>query len=86
MQKTYHFSSEALYQRYRGETSEVELRTDADPGQLVYSADRERRIVYWNESAERISGKSREEMVGKYCFESGLDHIDLEEHQLCTSL
>lgn len=33
----------------------------------VYIADRERRIVYWNESAERISGRSREEMVGKYC-------------------
>ena len=52
----------------------------------VYIADRERRIVYWNESAKRISGRSREEMVGKYCFESGLDHIDLEGHQLCTSL
>lgn len=52
----------------------------------AYIADRKRRIVYWNESAERISGKSREEMVGKYCFESGLDHIDLEGHQLCTSL
>ncbi|MGN1389583.1 MAG: diguanylate cyclase domain-containing protein [Bulleidia sp.] len=52
----------------------------------IYIADSERRIVYWNKEAERISGRSREEMVGKYCYESGLDHIDHEGQRLCTSL
>ena len=52
----------------------------------VYIADSERRIVYWNDAAERISGRSREDMIGKNCFESGLDHIDQEGQRLCTSL
>ncbi len=52
----------------------------------VYIADSKRRIVYWNDAAERISGRSREDMIGKNCFESGLDHIDQEGQRLCTSL
>ena len=38
----------------------------------------ERRIIFWNKAAERITGYSAEEMIGKQCFESKLDHIDLK--------
>lgn len=64
-----------------------ELKQILDESMIgIYIADSERRIVYWNRAAEDISGRSSEEMIGKYCYESGLDHIDQEGHHLCTAL
>lgn len=42
----------------------------------VYCVDTERKIFYWSKGAERISGYKAEDMLGKHCFESHLDHID----------
>ena len=39
----------------------------------IYVLDTERKIVFWSTGAERITGYSREEMVGRYCFESMLN-------------
>ena len=50
----------------------------------IYCVDTERKIIFWNTSAEKISGFSSEEMIGKHCFESGLDHIDKMGKQLCV--
>ena len=49
----------------------------------IYVCDRDRTILYWSESAERITGWSAEEVVGRHCFDSVLCHVDKDGHQLC---
>lgn len=51
----------------------------------VYFTDRARRIHYWNKGAERISGFSAGEVVGKRCADNILMHVDSEGNCLCTS-
>jgi diguanylate cyclase (GGDEF)-like protein/PAS domain S-box-containing protein len=49
----------------------------------VYALDRNRRILYWNAGAERISGYRADEVVGRNCFDDILDHRDTEGNKLC---
>ncbi len=49
----------------------------------VYVTDLERRIVYWNPAAERITGWSATEVVGRSCHDNVLCHTDKEGRQLC---
>ena len=49
----------------------------------VYVCDSQRRIVYWNKSAERITGWRAEEVVGRYCLDDVLAHVDKDGHRLC---
>lgn len=49
----------------------------------VYVTDTERRIVYWNEAAERITGWPASEIVGKQCYDDTLCHVDKDGHRLC---
>ncbi len=49
----------------------------------VYVCDLDRRITYWSRSAERITGWSREDVVGRQCFDNVLCHVDKDGHQLC---
>ena len=49
----------------------------------VYICDTERRITYWSESAARITGWRRADVIGKSCFDDILCHIDKDGHQLC---
>ncbi|MHC4757374.1 MAG: PP2C family protein-serine/threonine phosphatase [Planctomycetota bacterium] len=49
----------------------------------VYVCDLERKITYWSKSAERITGWSAKDVVGKHCFDNVLCHIDKDGHQLC---
>jgi diguanylate cyclase (GGDEF)-like protein/PAS domain S-box-containing protein len=51
----------------------------------VYFVDRDRRILYWNKGAERISGYTAGEVVGKYCHANMLDHLNEEGCHLCHS-
>ena len=50
----------------------------------VYIVDQERRILYWNKGAERISGFSARDVLGVHCFDNLLQHVDDEGCQLCT--
>jgi two-component system cell cycle response regulator len=50
----------------------------------VYIVDLERRILFWNEAAETITGYTSDEIIGKKCFDSKLDHIDQDGRPLCT--
>jgi phosphoserine phosphatase RsbU/P len=49
----------------------------------VYVCDRDRRIVYWNKAAERITGWTPEDVVGRRCLDEVLCHTDKDAHQLC---
>ncbi len=49
----------------------------------VYFVDKERRITYWNTGAERITGYSAQHMVGRFCHDNILDHIDDAGFHLC---
>lgn len=42
----------------------------------VYLVDRERKIVFWNQGAERITGYMRHEVVGRLCREDLLAYCD----------
>jgi diguanylate cyclase (GGDEF)-like protein/PAS domain S-box-containing protein len=49
----------------------------------VYFVDPTRKILYWNQGAERITGYSREEMLGRYCPDNILQHVDSTGRALC---
>lgn len=49
----------------------------------VYIVDRDRKIIYWNLGAKRITGYSAEETIGKHCHDNILNHIDVYGRQLC---
>ncbi len=49
----------------------------------VYFVDRQRRILYWNEGATRLTGYSEQEMVGRNCNDNLLNHVDGCGHGLC---
>lgn len=49
----------------------------------VYFVDQTRHIQFWNKAAERITGYTAEEIVGKDCPSSQLNHIDEQGKPLC---
>lgn len=49
----------------------------------VYIVDRDRRIVYWNDGAEKITGYFRHEVVGRCCRDNILVHCDEHNSVLC---
>jgi diguanylate cyclase (GGDEF)-like protein/PAS domain S-box-containing protein len=52
----------------------------------LYFVDKHRRITYWNKAADRISGFSAREVVGKSCADNILTHIDHEGTELCKGI
>lgn len=52
-------------------------------GEGVYVCDRDRRIVYWNKSAEQITGWRSEDVIGRRCLDNVLCHEDKDGHLLC---
>ena len=49
----------------------------------VYFVDQNRRILYWNEGATRLTGYQPEEIIGQYCQDNTLCHVDSAGRQLC---
>jgi len=49
----------------------------------VYITDVERRILFWNRAAERMTGWRAADVVGKTCFDNLLGHVDKDGHELC---
>jgi diguanylate cyclase (GGDEF)-like protein/PAS domain S-box-containing protein len=52
----------------------------------VYFVDRERRITFWNRTAERLTGYEAREVVGRRCADNILVHVDGEGRNLCEGL
>jgi len=49
----------------------------------VYILDKQRKILFWNHGAEDITGFMADEVVGKYCHDNILNHVDDNGKQLC---
>lgn len=49
----------------------------------VYFVDRDRRILYWNPAAEKMTGYSRQQVLGTLCPDGNLAHVDCEGNCLC---
>ena len=52
----------------------------------LYFVDRNRVITYWNKAAERISGFTADEVVGKSCADNILSHVDSDGNNLCERM
>ncbi|MFH1688623.1 MAG: diguanylate cyclase [Candidatus Eisenbacteria bacterium] len=52
----------------------------------AYFVDRDRRIVYWNKSAEELTGYPSEEVVGRKCSDDILVHVDEDGTDLCKDM
>ena len=72
---------EDLYANMNLEDIYVAIISNMQDG--AYFVDQNRRILFWNASAERITGYTKEEIIGKECPESNLHHIDEEGRPLC---
>jgi len=49
----------------------------------VYFVDRERRIQYWNQAAQLLTGYTPADVVGRLCMESRLCHTDADNGCIC---
>jgi diguanylate cyclase (GGDEF)-like protein/PAS domain S-box-containing protein len=66
--------------RFSSSLSEKLLDTVQDG---IYFVDVERRITYWNEGAQQLSGYTAAEAVGKCCSNNLLGHVDKNGRALC---
>ena len=49
----------------------------------VYFVNREREITFWNKAAEKITGFTKAEVLGKRCADNLLRHVDDRGNSLC---
>ena len=49
----------------------------------LYFVDEDRGITFWNKGAQRITGFTAEEMIGHFCFDNLLQHVDAQGRSLC---
>lgn len=52
----------------------------------LYFVNWDRVITYWNKAAEKISGFTASEVVGRSCSDNILTHIDGDGNSLCTGI
>lgn len=51
----------------------------------VYIVDPARMVLFWNRGAERLSGYTTKEIVGRHCFDDILQHVDASGQRLCLT-
>jgi len=51
----------------------------------VYFCDWDRKITYWNKSAEKITGFKKEEVVNSHCWDNLLVHTNAKGESLCET-
>lgn len=49
----------------------------------IYFVSKSRQITFWNKGAEEISGFSKDEVVGKFCYDDILSHVDDKGNKIC---
>lgn len=58
-----------------------EMLENIDVG--VYFVDNDRQITFWNKGAEEITGFMQNEVVGAYCYNNILNHVDEKGTKMC---
>lgn len=51
--------------------------------EAAYIVDENRKILYWNDACETITGYTKDDVVGHYCYDNILRHVTEEGKQLC---
>jgi diguanylate cyclase (GGDEF)-like protein/PAS domain S-box-containing protein len=51
----------------------------------IYVTDKDRKIIYWNPASENISGYNKSEVIGSYCYDNILSHINQYGENLCEN-
>lgn len=51
----------------------------------VYVVDRTKKVLFWNTSAEKMTGYSAAEAMGKCCADNLLRHVDVQGTALCEN-
>jgi diguanylate cyclase (GGDEF)-like protein/PAS domain S-box-containing protein len=51
----------------------------------VYVVDPNRKILFWNKGSETLTGYSKEEIIGKHCFNNILRHVNQDGIELCKN-
>jgi diguanylate cyclase (GGDEF)-like protein/PAS domain S-box-containing protein len=51
--------------------------------EAAYIVDENRKILYWNDACEAITGYTKEDVVGHYCYDNILRHVTEDGIQLC---
>jgi len=49
----------------------------------VYLVDHDRRILYWNQAAQRLTGYTKDEVLGRPCRDNLLCHVNDQGENLC---
>ncbi len=49
----------------------------------IYFVDIDRKIIFWNKGAERITGFLETEVMGRHCYDNILNHVDKNGCHLC---
>jgi len=49
----------------------------------VYVVDTKRKIIFWNDGSERITGYSASEVINSFCYHNILQHVDENGKHLC---
>lgn len=49
----------------------------------IYFVDNQRKITFWNKGAEKITGFTAQEVIGSFCYDNILNHIDEHGTHLC---
>jgi len=51
----------------------------------VYFVDKDRKITFWNKSAETITGFKESDVIGQHCYDNTLNHVDKDGQPLCKN-
>ncbi len=54
-------------------------------GEGVYFVDKDRKIGYWNDAAEKITGFRKEDVMETYCHTNILQHVDEKGNEICMT-
>ncbi len=57
-----------------------------DLAEGLYVTDNKRQIRYWNRAAEKLTGFDAASVIGSYCYDNILMHIDEQGASLCHTL
>ena len=52
----------------------------------LYFVNKDRIITYWNKAAERITGFTAAEVMGRTCSDHILTHVDDDGRSLCAGM